>query len=593
MKTVDWGPMIRTYVIACVLLLLSLSAGSTGAEGTAGPAAACLQAGDVPPMAHALSDAPDDRLRPLRAEYFLDHTAAIGPDSIIAQAFQPRTCSGIFAAPLPSQALWLRFALSNPHDGTRHWVIGLMETIFDEVILFEEQGGTLSEVARTGRTVDLADRDNTAIRTGFDVTMQPEDDRVFYLRLGGTFAPTITAVIMSADLFFGWSTLKLIMTALFLGYVATIALFSLIVFRQIDVRFYQYYTLYVLCLFIYSFIYDGWLSKFFGVTLPVTTLAPVTEFFAGLGTLAIVQYCRVLLNVQEDTWVWQRLFTLLSAVVIVVIGLAVVDPWQLSGPLHLIYFISPLILLTIAIRKIMAGLPQAKPIACALLSLSLGLFIAVYFFIFPMNITGATYAYDLVLLRPLSWGYYLAIVGETLFMMMAISTMVRAMQTERRSAVVELATLGQQVKDIKQQHREAEKTTTARLEALETALADDPENKEHLSARQQFLEQATESVLDHIADQEFGVERLASALAVSQKTLGRRLKAANGQSPASFIRSVRLNFARNLILLDQYNTVAEVAHAAGFSSVSNFAKHYRQEFGEAPSRSISVLRSIQ
>ncbi|WP_300012307.1 helix-turn-helix domain-containing protein [uncultured Roseobacter sp.] len=585
--------MIRTYVIACVLLLLSFSAGSAGAEGTARPAAACLQEGDAPPVAHTLSDAPDDQLRPLRAEYFLDHTAAIKPDSIITQAFQPRICNGIFVAPLPSQTLWLRFALSNPHEQTHRWVIGLMETIFDEVILFEEHGRALTEVARTGRTVDLADKNNTAIRTGFEVAMKPGDERVFYLRVAGTFAPNISAVIMSAELFFGWSTLKLVMTALFLGYVATIALFSLIVFRQIDVRFYQYYALYVLCLFIYSFIYDGWLSKFFGITLPVTTLAPVTEFFAGLGILANVQYCRVLLHVQGDAWVWRRVFTLLSAVVVVVIGLAVVDPWQLSGPLHLIYIISPLILLVVAIRKIMVGLPQAKPIACSLLSLSFGLFIAVYFFIFPMNITGASYAYDLVLLRPLSWGYYVAIVGETLFMMVAISTMVRAMKTERRSAVVELATLGQQVKDIEQQHREAEKTTTARLEALETALADDPENKEHLSARQQFLEQATECVLDHVADQEFGVEMLASQLAVSQKTLGRRLKVANGQSPALFIRAVRLNFARNLILLEQCNTVAEIAHAAGFSSVSNFTKLYRQEFGETPSKSISLLRNIQ
>lgn len=584
--------MIRIYVIACGLLLLSLSAGATWAEEGA-DRAACVQAGDGPPVGHALSDAPDDQLRALRAEYYLDHTGAIGPDQIAKRPFHPRACTGIFKAPLPSQALWLRFALSNPHDETHHWVIGLMETIFDEVVLFEEQDVALTEVGRTGRTVRSVDKDNTAIRTGFEVAMQPGDDRVFYLRAAGTFAPNVTAVIMSADLFFSWSTLKLIMTALFLGYVATIALFSLIVFRQIDVRFYQYYALYVLCLFVYSFVYDGWLNKFIGVTLPVTTLAPVTEFFAGLSTLAIVQYCRVLLNVHDDAWAWRRLFTLLSAVVIVVVGLAVMDPWHLSGPLHLIYFISPLILLTVAIRKIMAGLPQAKPIACALVSLSFGLFIAVYSFMFPMNITRATYAYDLVLLRPLSWGYYLAIAGETMFMMVAISTMVRSMQAERRSAVVDLAALGQQVKEIEQQRREAEKTTAARLEALETALADDPENRQHLSAKQQFLERVTECVLDHVTEQSFGVDILASELAVSQKTLGRRLKEANGQSPASFIRSVRLNFARNLILLDQYNTVAEIAHAAGFSSVSNFTKLYRQEFGETPSKSISLLRNIQ
>lgn len=583
--------MIRKFVIACALFLLTCGSGTVWAEDARNPA--CLQPEQTAPKAFSRSDGPTDQLRSLGAEYYLDPTGDAGPDRIVTEAFAPAACNGIFKAPLPGQSAWLRFALANPHDETHRWVIGLMETIVDEVILFEERDARLVEVGRTGRVVPWMDKDNTAIRTGIEVTMQPGDERVFYLRLAGTFAPTMTAVIMSADLFFGWSTLRLIMTALFLGYVATIALFSLILFRQIDVRFYQYYTLYILCLFVYSFIYDGWLSKFFGVTLPITTLAPITELFAGLSTLAIVQYCRILLNAHDDPWVWRHLFTLLSAVVVVVIGLAVVDPWRLSGPLHLIYFISPLILLTVAIRKIITGLPQARPIACALLSLSSGLSIAVFAFMFPLNITGATHAYELVLLRPLSWGYYLAIAGETLFMMLAISTMVRSMQSERHVAAVELASLGQQMQHIEQKHRAAEKTTTARLEALENALADDPETRQHLSAKQQFLDRVTECVLDSVKDQDFGVEKLASSVAISQKTLGRRLKEASGQTPASFIRSARLNFARNLILLDQYNTVAEIAHASGFSSVSNFAKHYRQEFGEIPSKTINQLRKNQ
>ena len=582
--------MIRHYVIACVLCLLSCGTSALWADDA--QELTCPQPEQTTPIVFSLSGSPSDQLRPLWAEYYLDPTGEIGP-GIVAAAFAPAACTGIFKAPVPGQSVWLRFALSNPHDRPLRWAIGMMETIIDEAVLFEETDGALTEVARTGRTVPSVDRDNSSIRTGFEIAMQPGDHRVFYLRLAGTFAPSVTAVILSADLFFSWSTLKLIMTALFLAYTATIALFSLIVFRQIDVRFYQYYALYVLCLFLYSFIYDGWLSKFFNVTLPVTTLAPVTETLAGLSTLAIVQYCRVLLNVHDDTWVWQRLFILLSALVIVATGLAVIDPWGLSGLLHVIYFISPQILLVVALRKIAEGLPQAKPIASALFSLSFGLSIAVYSFIFPINITGATYAYELVLLRPLSWAYFLAIIGETLFMMGAISTMVRSLQTERHAATAELASLGRQMKDIEQQRRAAEKTTTARLDALESALADDPETRQHLSAKQQFVDRVVECVLDRVADQNFGVEKLASTLAISQKTLGRRLKEANGQSPASFIRSIRLNFARNLILLDQYNTVAEIAHASGFSSVSNFAKLYRLEFGEAPSKSISLLRKIQ
>ncbi|MCV3272094.1 helix-turn-helix domain-containing protein [Roseobacter sinensis] len=585
--------MFRIYAIVWSLLVTALGVVPAEAADTAGPQPACVHPGDAPPVAHTLSDAPDDLLRALRAEYFLDHTGGIDRDRIADQSFHPRSCGGVFTAPVPSQALWLRFAVANAHTAEREWVISFIEKIFDEVVLFEDRDGTLVELSRAGRTIRPEAKDSTALRTGFPIVMQPDDDRVFYLRIIGTFEPTITAVIMSAELFSDWTTATLLMTALFLAYVATFALLSVIVFRQVDRRFYQYYTLYLVCLFMFSFIYDGWLNQLFEVTLPATTLTPVTEGFAGLGMLANVQYCRILLNVDADAQPWRRLFQFLSVVIIAVTGLAVLDPWHLAMPLHLIYFVSPLILLVVAIRKIRARLPQAWPVAASLLTFSGGLFVAVYSFLVPVSITEASSALDVVLARPLSLGYIAAIVGETLFMMLAISTMVRAAQVERRSAVVELAALGQRVKDIEQLQGNAEKTTRARLEALEAVLADNPQSKQHLPIRHQFLDRATEGVLDNIGDQSFGVEKLAAALAVSQKTLGRRLKQANGQSPASFIRSVRLNYARNLILLDQYNTVAEIAHAAGFSSASNFAKLYRQQFGETPSQSIGTLRNVQ
>ncbi|WP_299673248.1 helix-turn-helix domain-containing protein [uncultured Roseobacter sp.] len=585
--------MIRTYVIVCVLLVLSIIAVPAGAEERSGQALACLTPEDASPVVHRLSGTSDDQMQALRAEAFLDPTGTVGPDSILSQSFYPPNCSGLFDAPVPSQALWLRFSIANPSAEEQDVFVTFIEKIFDEVVLFEEQDGTLVEMSRAGRVIRPEDTDSAAIRTGLPLALQPGDPRVFYLRITGTFEPTITAAIMSADLFSDWTTVTLLMTVLFLAYVATIALLSLIVFRQIDRRFYQYYALYLLCLFMFTFIYDGWLNELFDVTLPAVTLTPITEGFAGLGILANVQYCRVLLNVDADPRSWRRLFQSLSAVIVVVTALAVMDPWHLAMPLHLIYFVSPLILLVVAIHKIRAGLPQAWPIAGSLIALSGGLFVAVYAFLVPVDITLANSVFDVVLARPLSLGYIAAIVGETLFMMLAISVVVRSMQAERRSAVVELAALGRHIKYIEEQRTQTERTTMARLEALEAALADDPDGKQHLPINRQFLERATESILDNVADQSFGVEKLAASLAVSQKTLGRRLKEANGQSPASVIRSVRLNFARNLILLDQYNTVAEIAHAAGFSSVSNFAKLYRQEFGEPPSKSISMLRNIQ
>ncbi|GFE50837.1 hypothetical protein So717_25900 [Roseobacter cerasinus] len=583
--------MIRYYAMACALFLLSCS---TAAVWAAGPAdQACQHPQQIAAVANTLSDVSIGQLRALQAEYYLDHAGDMGPDRIGTATFAPANCAGIFHAPLPGQSVWLRFALRNSFPEQQRWVVTFIEANFDEVVLFEDQSGSLTERARTGQTVPFEVRDNAEFNTGFPIVLEPGEELLLYLRIAGTFEPTITAVLMSDELFFDWSTLIMTIRALFLCYVGLFAVISLIIFRQIHVRYYQYYTLYMLCQFAFSFIFNGWLNKYFGVTLPVTTLMPISEFFAGLSVFVNIQYCRILLNAGADTRAWRWFFVTLSGIALGATALAVLDPWRLSTPLHLLYFVCPLALLVFAIRKIREGLPQAWPIAGSLLSLSLGLAIAVFAFMVPINITEANFAYELVLMRPLIWGYYLAILGETLFMMVAISTMVRALQKERLSAVDELASMERQLEDIRHEQRAAEKATTARLEALENVLRGDPETRHHLSAKRQFLDRITECVLDSVADQSLGVEKLASMLAISQKTLGRRLKEANGQSPASFIRSVRLNFARNLILLDKYNTVAEIAHASGFSSVSNFAKLYREEFGEAPSKSISLLRKIQ
>lgn len=584
--------MIKTCVTACMLIVMSFGMTLLGA-GVHAQNTACEQTESEPARVNTLSAETQDQMRPLAAEFFLDQSGTLGSDNITDQVFQSGACSGIFNAPTPSQTLWLRFTVSNPHALDRHRVLGFVEYIIDEVILFESREGELSEHARNGRILSSRDTANDAVKIGFPIVAKAREGTEFYLSIRGTFAPTVTPMIMSPPFFLDWTTLEFSISGLTLVYLSVIALVSLIVFRHIAVRFYKYYTLYLLCLFIFTFLYDGWLKTLFDVTLPVTLVAPIFLFFSGLSTFSNVQYCRILLKADTAPRSWQILLRCLSGTIIIVTGLAVFDPWRLTFGLHVIYFVGPLILLVFAIRQVREGLPQAWPISASLLCLSVGIFVAFYFFLFPTGIPQATFAHELVVLRPLALAYSFAIMGETLFMMRAISAKVRAVQTERQAAVAELVALEHQFERTKKEQHEVQQAMTARLETLEAALAEDPNARQHLSVKQRFLERATEITLDNVSDQGFGVMELASELAVSQKTLGRRLKEANGHSPASFIRSVRLNFARNLILLHRYNTVSEVSAAAGFSSVSHFSKLYREEFGETPGKSINLSRSIQ
>ena len=561
-----------------------------------GTPSACPGAGRT--AENHLTGAADDKLRALAADFLLDPTGALGAGDIAAQAFTAGPCGGLFTAPRPGQALWLRFMVVNDQTIDRQWVVTFLEFIFDEVTLFEARPEGLVAAARNGRTIPIPDRADTAVKTGFPLDIAAGQEKTFYLRIAGTFAPTVSAALMSPELFADWTLLTLVMTAVFLGYVGTIALISVILFRHVEARFYRYYALYMACFFAFSFIYDGWLSNFMGVTLPVTVLSPIREFIAGLGVFANIQYCRVLLTIDRESPRLKLLFTVLSGLAVVVTGLAVVDPWGLSLPLHLVFFASPLLLLVVAVKKIRDGLPQAKAVAGSLLCLSLGLCAAVYGFMFPLEISQASAAYDLIVLRPLTWGYYSAIMGETTFMMLAISIMVKAIQTEQRAVAAEAEALRDKVADTENQviaaerrHAEMLDATDARIRALEASLLETPEKNLQSPAEQRFLEAATECTLERLGDPSFGAKELAAALGTSEKTLGRRLKESHGLSPAAFIRSVRLNFARDLILLRQHGTVAEVARAAGFTSVAHFSKLYRQEFGKPPSESLKQTKA--
>lgn len=584
--------MIRSYAsqhwfIGILLTCLVVAVQIAKADSTQ---AACHGPGLTTSPHNTLPERQDHQLQPLRAEFFNDLTGQIEANAISRQSFTPGPCNGVFKAPLPDQAVWLRFQITNDTNYNGQWVIGFLEFIFDDVELFTQKGGDIVALAQAGRTAPDAVKANRAVKTGLPLNVRPGETNIYYLRVSGTFAPTMTAVIMSPDMFLGWSTLSLTLTAVFLGYVATIALLSIALFRHVDARFYRYYALYMLCFFSFSFIYDGWLHKFAGVSQPVAVLMPIAEFVAGLGVFANIQYCRVLLNIDEDPPVWRRLFMLLSGLAIIATCLAVVDPWRLSLPLHLAFFGSPLVLLAVALKKVADGLPQATPVSGSLLALTSGLFIAVYGFIFPADIAKAASVYDVLLATPLKWGYYFAILGETTFMMIAISTMLKAIQVQKNTALTEITDLQLNMSAVAKQNAKISKTASERIGQLEATLTMDSRKDLHAPVEKRFLDQATDCILRHIADEKFGARQLAEQLGTSEKTLGRRLKQLQNLSPAAFIRSIRLNRSRELILLRQRNSVAEVAHATGFTSVSHFAKLYRQQFNETPSQSFKLQK---
>ena len=96
-----------------------------------------------------------------------------------------------------------------------------------------------------------------------------------------------------------------------------------------------------------------------------------------------------------------------------------------------------------------------------------------------------------------------------------------------------------------------------------------------------FMAKLEATVARHLADPDFGVTELADAMAQDRSHLFRRTRGVLGVSPSDLIRQARLQRGATL-LTSSSDTVAEIAYAVGFNSVSYFSRSFQAEYGVTP-----------
>lgn len=101
------------------------------------------------------------------------------------------------------------------------------------------------------------------------------------------------------------------------------------------------------------------------------------------------------------------------------------------------------------------------------------------------------------------------------------------------------------------------------------------------SGGNQFIQQLTNVIDNHLSESDFGVNELASELGMSRTTLHRRLKVHTDTSVSIFIREYRLKKAYELLRQKQ-DRVAEIAHITGFNSTTYFIKCFKEYYGFPP-----------
>lgn len=98
----------------------------------------------------------------------------------------------------------------------------------------------------------------------------------------------------------------------------------------------------------------------------------------------------------------------------------------------------------------------------------------------------------------------------------------------------------------------------------------------------QFLQKIVKLIHEDISNSDFGSENLAKKLLISESQIYRKIKAITGKSTAVYIRSIRLKYAKDL-LVHTDKTVSEVAYEVGFNDPSWFSRAFKDEFGFSPS----------
>ena len=99
---------------------------------------------------------------------------------------------------------------------------------------------------------------------------------------------------------------------------------------------------------------------------------------------------------------------------------------------------------------------------------------------------------------------------------------------------------------------------------------------------EQFLEKTKNKIDEHMANPDFSVEMLAQEMAMSRVQLHRKLKSLTDHSASDLIRNIRLQKAAELLMEGELN-VTQISYEVGISSLSYFAKVFKEKFGVTPS----------
>ena len=99
---------------------------------------------------------------------------------------------------------------------------------------------------------------------------------------------------------------------------------------------------------------------------------------------------------------------------------------------------------------------------------------------------------------------------------------------------------------------------------------------------QKFIEQLTSIIFKNLDNTQFDVDTFAREASVSRTLLHNKLKKITGLSTTEFIKTIKLNEAKKLLIQKEF-TVSEIAYKVGFNDPAYFSRSFKSLFKVSPS----------
>jgi signal transduction histidine kinase/DNA-binding response OmpR family regulator len=106
-------------------------------------------------------------------------------------------------------------------------------------------------------------------------------------------------------------------------------------------------------------------------------------------------------------------------------------------------------------------------------------------------------------------------------------------------------------------------------------------NTELPSIEDKFLQSIKQQIENHLSDESFGPDELASVIGLSKSQLLRKIRAVTNTTTSIYMRNIRLEFAKEK-LINKTATISEIAYETGFSSPNYFSKCFKEYTNQTP-----------